>query len=39
MGDALTTEILADLIKRVDVDRELAPDVATSFLQEAGLIG
>ena len=39
VGDALTTEILAELNRRVDVDRELAEDVAADFLQEAGLNG
>ena len=39
VGDALTTEILAELNRRVDVDRELAEDVAVDFLTEAGLIG
>lgn len=35
----LTTEILAELNRRVDVDRELPADVAASFLEEVGLIG
>ncbi len=39
VGAALTTDILAELNRRVDVDRELAEDVATDFLTEAGLIG
>lgn len=36
---ALTTEILADLNQRVDVERELPADVAAAFLDEAGLLG
>lgn len=39
VGNALTTEILAELNMRVDVDRELPEDVAADFLTEAGLIG
>jgi len=39
VSGALTTEILADLNQRVDVDRELPADVAAAFLEEAGLIG
>jgi len=39
VSGALTTEILADLNQRVDVDRELPADVAAAFLEEAGLVG
>ncbi len=39
VSGALTTEILADLNQRVDVDRELPEDVAAAFLEEAGLVG
>jgi osmoprotectant transport system substrate-binding protein len=35
---ALSTEILAELNKRVDVDREQPADVAMSFLEDAGLL-
>jgi osmoprotectant transport system substrate-binding protein len=38
VSGALSTEILAELNKRVDVDREQPADVAMSFLVEAGLI-
>lgn len=39
LSDVLTTDDLAELNRRVDVDRELEADVATSYLQEQGLIG
>ncbi len=39
VGAALTTDVLADLNKRVDVDRQQAADVAKDFLTEVGLIG
>lgn len=39
ISQALTTEILAELNTRIDVDRELPADVATDFLTEQGLIG
>lgn len=38
LADVLTTEDLAELNRRVDADRELPADVATSYLVEMGLI-
>jgi len=38
LADVLTTEDLAELNRRVDADRELPADVATSYLVEKGLI-
>ena len=39
LSAVLTTEILAELNQAVDVNRELARDVAEDFLTEAGLLG
>ena len=39
IGAELSTEILAELNRRVDVDRELPEDVAADFVTEAGLVG
>lgn len=39
LSDVLTTEDLAELNRRVSVDRELAADVAQSYLEEQGLLG
>lgn len=39
LSSVLTTEALADLNLRVDVDREQAADVAADFLETQGLIG
>ncbi|MGJ7440812.1 ABC transporter substrate-binding protein [Aquipuribacter sp. MA13-6] len=39
LAPVLTTDDLAELNRRVDADRELAADVATDYLTEAGLIG
>lgn len=36
---ALTTETVADLNRRVDVEREKAEDVAKEFLEDEGLLG
>ena len=38
LADVLTTEDLAELNRRVDADRELPADVATSYLVQQGLI-
>ena len=39
LSEVLTTEDLAELNRRVDVDREQAADVAKSYLEEQGLTG
>jgi osmoprotectant transport system substrate-binding protein len=39
LSEALTTEDLAELNRRVDQEREEAADVARSYLEEQGLIG
>ena len=39
LSEVLTTEDLTELNRRVDVERELASDVAQSYLEEEGLIG
>jgi osmoprotectant transport system substrate-binding protein len=39
LSDVLTTEDLKSLNAQVDVERQLPEDVATSFLEEKGLIG
>ncbi len=38
LSETLTTEDLAELIRRVDEDREQAADVAEDYLAEQGLI-
>ena len=39
LSEVLTSEDLAELNRRVDVDRELHADVAVSYLEEQGLTG
>ncbi len=39
LSAVLTTDDLAELNRRVDVDREIPADVAQSYLEEQGLIG